>query len=1385
MAKNLASESMAHVDQTTKTGAAGRFLKKSKKAKKQGSENTKKKGKKAKSGCEVDFMPTVHVITHATESSDIFWSTWKEGAEAALDGTAYLKWDAVGYNSSHALEALEIACASSDAIVVTVPYANGTEDYEKMDDAINECIFEYQKPVFTTNTDTYHNDDVFAYFGSSNYDMGVKCALSILFPTDTDVISGRKPLPGKDETDHSMDIQIYWDAASKLDEGLRQRYEGLATTLKRYKEDDEVVPFLPAGRPSCPCVDRYPDGVPTDDDNGLRVTIDNQVYNYPPKYGLETCSRHDKNMIPSCSGSNPPDFCDKNWCYVDPENCNSVESSSEEGYIWTDFPGQEYPYSYETCGSRNLYLDFIDGSNSGDDEGDGTGDEDKQTIVLSSNWAPNFNPSNQSVFICGDETFSMPHVPQYGQSPWLQGMSSVSAAATAARGIAKRTQWRAFKGNSAASSSSSTYNGPRNSGSFTICLRDKATNLPVEGARVQCWDNDNNGLGQEIGTKGETRKADGCYTTHYSTSGSWDWAWGNAANPDIYCNVNYNGAQWRTPERTNQGSDHFVVSLVEDIPPPHEATVCVESTSFNYEPVSGAHVQCWDNDDNGLGTPIGKKGMTGDDGCYTAFYIPDLVGDPWQLWGREPDVYCEVKYLGQVWHTNQNEGVNLDQKKFKFSTMQVDTIFRTKVKEDLSKYGKAIVNIFERFNVQVGDTWDVFGDAEFDEDWIVQHPPVEYFGQPSKGLPVPGLCEEGDNECDKEFGLFKCGTDDNCTGKKICPGDPADKSKLYSCVEDEKDTFFERGVCKSVSATRKGVSETAKKLCVGHSYLLYERMYEHMIEAEHFIDVTSLDSPNGIGYATDPDTKQFGAMFRNAISYLHSTGRPVTIKFMFGSIFDSNENPKKILEELTDGINLTNTKLKLWAGTYRSGAISWNHGKIIAVDGKRVFTGGTNYYFDHYLQEDPVFDVNIMVSNGPALGAHRYAAKLWTPLCEWTFAGAGTSHVEAASVTRDGNVEYVTGQAITTGLWECPPVFNAAVNKYNGKTANGAMVIQAARLGLLASDEDDNMIEDGQKTSDLAMFAMMEKAEKQIYFSQQDILPVILAGPAALFGADGGFPSCWPNNGCTGMTYTGFEDTWRKISGIARAVSRGVEVSIMVSAPCAQAAMNPNDQGNNQFECPKDGTQGDGYDYWNNVYMYNGEKWPSQRSKDQMYAHITEDMSPLGAGSSDHRRLGYGYGWSLENIADWIFAYYAINKNSRPRFTNGTFKNEAEIAEHICEFVKIAHVRLNKDNATYMRGENEGGQVGNHAKVLMVDEEIFYIGSDNTYGGGLAEFGFIVDDATRSKDFADTYWRTLWTEAKGVNNAALVSGGPGECKWKKDRFDKEHNPNAFDWKFND
>ena len=60
----------------------------------------------------------------------------------------------VGYDAPNASETIVDACASGPgALVTTVPYAEGTDEYAQMDAAIDKCIAQ-GVPVFTANTDT-------------------------------------------------------------------------------------------------------------------------------------------------------------------------------------------------------------------------------------------------------------------------------------------------------------------------------------------------------------------------------------------------------------------------------------------------------------------------------------------------------------------------------------------------------------------------------------------------------------------------------------------------------------------------------------------------------------------------------------------------------------------------------------------------------------------------------------------------------------------------------------------------------------------------------------------------------------------------------------------------------------------------------------------------------------------------------------------------------------------------------------------------------------------------------------------------------------------------------------------------------------------------------
>ena len=61
--------------------------------------------------------------------------------------------------------------------------------------------------------------------------------------------------------------------------------------------------------------------------------------------------------------------------------------------------------------------------------------------------------------------------------------------------------------------------------------------------------------------------------------------------------------------------------------------------------------------------------------------------------------------------------------------------------------------------------------------------------------------------------------------------------------------------------------------------------------------------------------------------------------------------------------------MTLHVGAYRVGADSWNHSKIVSIDGEKVFTGGHNLWTRHYLQEAPVHDVSVVLDSTIAVDA--------------------------------------------------------------------------------------------------------------------------------------------------------------------------------------------------------------------------------------------------------------------------------------------------------------------------------------------------------------------------------------------------------------------------------
>jgi hypothetical protein len=86
------------------------------------------------------------------------------------------------------------------------------------------------------------------------------------------------------------------------------------------------------------------------------------------------------------------------------------------------------------------------------------------------------------------------------------------------------------------------------------------------------------------------------------------------------------------------------------------------------------------------------------------------------------------------------------------------------------------------------------------------------------------------------------------------------------------------------------------------------------------------------------------------------------------------------------------------------------------------------------------------------------------------------------------------------------------------------------------------------------------------------------------------------------------------------------------------------------------------------------------------------------------------------------------------------------------------HVAALRFSATGDRWQRDGQELKiiNHAKLWMVDDCAFHIGSDNIYPHNLQEFGYVVESEALASTVLADYWEPLWRHsARGAVAVAI------------------------------
>jgi hypothetical protein len=501
-----------------------------------------------------------------------------------------------------------------------------------------------------------------------------------------------------------------------------------------------------------------------------------------------------------------------------------------------------------------------------------------------------------------------------------------------------------------------------------------------------------------------------------------------------------------------------------------------------------------------------------------------------------------------------------------------------------------------------GTTYGLSSGNALPHGWIMETPDV--WGKRAAAVRVQPLdCKN----CDADFRL------------PVCRAPPACRT----------------GRCGELLASVAKAGDRPRRFCLGPADKLIDSFYTLVISAHQSVDIAML---------APPADGRFLAALRNAVTWLAHSGRAVTIRAIAGDYPPEGVDMRKFLDALVrDARDVPGSQLRVYAGATRScnagpgcNGLSWNHAKIVAVDGERAIVGGENLWSPDYLAEDPVFDISMKLE-GPAAGdANRFADALWDEVCDHKPAAGVNEHFAffgAAASDRDACVD------------DMPLAADAAT------AAPGDVQILA--MGRLAQGVTRRFADQSLIARDLLLGA----ATSSIRMVQQDV---------AFALAKGAIDVSWPV---------------AVLDDIADLLSRK-----------------------------------------------NGEVW--------IVLSNVGATGPIGT---------YSNGVPLDASAQKIKDIVAKRSGLK----------DPALSDLLCHRLHLAPLRFGPDVAW-----TDGRPIATHAKFWMVDDRLFYVGSENLYPADLQEFGYAVDNAKAAAEIKKTYWDKAW---KWSRRAAISGDGAPSC----------------------
>ncbi|GGY16650.1 phospholipase D-like domain-containing protein [Streptomyces xanthochromogenes] len=269
---------------------------------------------------------------------------------------------------------------------------------------------------------------------------------------------------------------------------------------------------------------------------------------------------------------------------------------------------------------------------------------------------------------------------------------------------------------------------------------------------------------------------------------------------------------------------------------------------------------------------------------------------------------------------------------------------------------------------------------------------------------------------------------------------------------------------------------------------LLAKMTENISRATGSVDISTLAPfPNGA----------FQDAVVSGLKASVASGHQPKVRILVGAapIYHLNVVPSKYRDELVDklGKDAAKVTLNVASMTTSKTAFSWNHSKLLVVDGRSVITGGINDWKDDYLDTThPVSDVDLALTGPAAASAGKYLNELWSWTCQnknniasvWFASsnGAGcmpTLEPVAPAAAPDGDVPVIAVGGLGVGIRRDDP---ASQFRPTLPTAPDTKCVVGLHDNTNADRDYDTV-----NPEESALRALISSADRHIEISQQDL----------------------------------------------------------------------------------------------------------------------------------------------------------------------------------------------------------------------------------------------------------------------------------------------------------